>query len=357
VKSTFDFNQSLDTLIRLALVIVLVAWCGMILYPFLSPVLWGGIIAVATAPLYHKITRLIGNRGRLSAIVVTVILLAVIFVPGFFFVRSMVHGIESLSQSLSNGTLTMPAPDARVGQWPVVGEQLYSFWVRASENLQGLIMEYSDQLTSVGEWMLNALFSTGLGLLQLILAILASGFFLLYSDKADKVILDFARRIMGERGEEFADMAERTVRNVTKGILGVAVIQAAMLAIGFILAGVPYAGIWAVLCLVLSVIQIGPGIIVIAIIVWLFTEYSLLYAGLWSIYLGIAMFADNILKPFILGKGAPVPMPVVFLGALGGFFLSGFIGLFTGAVVLSLGYRLLLSWLYPNSGSTGEVSG
>lgn len=329
----------------MALLAGLLVWCGWILSPFLNPLLWGGIIAVAVAPLHHRLTRNIGNRGRLSAILVTLVLLSLIFVPGYFLIRSMVQSVEAISLVLQNNALVLPAPDARTAEWPLVGEAVYNLWVRASENLQGLIMEYSPRLADMGQWLLSTLFQTGLGLLQLILAILASGFFLLYSKGAQRVFLRLADRVMGQNGGEIIYMAEHTIRQVTKGILGVSVIQAVFLAAGFVLAGIPYAGIWAILCLILSVIQLGPAPVVLAIIVYLFTQYSVFIASLWTVYFVLGMFVDNILKPILLGKGAMVPMPVIFLGSLGGFMLTGFEGLFTGAVVLSVGYKLIWLWL------------
>jgi predicted PurR-regulated permease PerM len=143
-------------------------------------------------------------------------------------------------------------------------------------------------------------------------------------------------------------MCDRTVKNVTKGILGVAVIQSFLLGVLFLLAGVPYAGVWALIAMFLGIIQIPPTIISIPIIVYQYSTASPTMATVWAVLIMLASLSDNILKPIMLGKGAPVPMLIIFMGAIGGFIMSGFIGLFTGAIVLSIGYKLFLAWLNEN---------
>jgi predicted PurR-regulated permease PerM len=155
----------------------------------------------------------------------------------------------------------------------------------------------------------------------------------------------FFRKLIGEKGDEFADMTYKTVGNVVKGILGVAFIQAVITGIGFLLAGVPFAGLWTLFVFILAVLQIPPAIVVYPIIVYLFTYLNMGMAIFWTAYLLIAGFSDNILKPILLGKGAPVPMLVIFMGVIGGFIFSGFIGLFTGAIIISIGYKLLIAWI------------
>jgi predicted PurR-regulated permease PerM len=158
-------------------------------------------------------------------------------------------------------------------------------------------------------------------------------------------IRKFFRKLAGERGDEFADMTLKTVASVVKGILGVALILALLNGLIFMLAGVPYAGIWTLFAFVLAVLQIPLIFITLPIIVYLFAEKELMTAILWAVLIFVAGLSDNVLKPILLGKGAPVPMLVIFIGVIGGFLLSGFIGLFTGAIVMSIGYSLFVSWI------------
>ena len=113
----------------------------------------------------------------------------------------------------------------------------------------------------------------------------------------------------------------------------------------FFLARIPYAGIWTLVVFVLAIIQIPTFVISVPIVIYLFVAKEPLPAVIWSAIILVAGLSDNVLKPLLLGKGASVPMLVIFLGVIGGFILSGFLGLFTGAIVMSLGYKLYISWV------------
>ena len=97
--------------------------------------------------------------------------------------------------------------------------------------------------------------------------------------------------------------------------------------------------------MILTIVQIGPGFVILPVIIWLFITKDLGPASIWSVYLVVVMLLDNILKPILLGKGASVPTIVIFLGAIGGFIFVGFLGLFLGAIILSITYKLLVFWL------------
>lgn len=165
----------------------------------------------------------------------------------------------------------------------------------------------------------------------------------------------FFRKVAGIRGDEFAGVVNMTILNVVKGVLGVAAIQSVLTGFGFLLAGIPLAGLWTLLVFILAVLQLPAALVVLPIIAYMFSEKELTPAILWTVYLMIAGLADNVLKPILLGKGAPVPMLVIFLGVIGGFIFSGFIGLFTGAVVMSIGYKLFISWLETSGVDEVEV--
>jgi predicted PurR-regulated permease PerM len=185
-----------------------------------------------------------------------------------------------------------------------------------------------------------------MGLLQFIFSVIIAGVFLASSRQSSKAVHDVFVRLAGDKGSEFAQVSGVTIRNVVKGILGVAVIQALLAGLGFFFAGVPGAGVWTLLCLILAIVQIGVIPVVLPVIIYMFYTASTVTAIILTIYLIFVSLVDNFLKPLLLGRGAPVPMLVIFLGSIGGFILSGFVGLFVGAIVLSLGYKLFQAWLY-----------
>lgn len=165
------------------------------------------------------------------------------------------------------------------------------------------------------------------------------------TEKTEKSALRLSTRLAGDMGPELTSVIIQTVRNVAKGIIGVAFIQFVLMGCAFLFAGVPLAGVWALVVLMLALIQLPTILVALPVIIYLYSAKEPLPATLWSAVILLAGLSDNVLKPLLMGKGAPVPMLVIFLGAIGGFILSGFLGMFTGAIILSVGYKLMGMWL------------
>jgi predicted PurR-regulated permease PerM len=258
---------------------------------------------------------------------------------------------------LQQGTVDIPPPPESVAGWPLIGKPLSNFWHLASENLEEALGQLKPQIKALGAWLLSAAAGAGFGLLQFVLAIVIAGVLLPRGEKGHQAARAVATRFVGARGEEFLDLAESTVRSVARGILGVAVIQSVLAGVGFLVAGIPGAGLLALVCLLLSVIQVGPGLVLIPCVIYVFMTDSMLTAILflvWNVFVGLL---DNVLKPLLLGRGVKVPMLVIFIGAIGGFLSMGIIGLFVGSIVLVLGYTLLQAWLSEGETPSQEETG
>ena len=339
-----SINTSVEITIRLLFLFLLIAWCLSILLPFTNIVLWAVIIAVSIEPLYEWLLSKVGNKPSRAAGILIIFFLLVISIPSYFGVNALVDNVKVLRASFEDGSFKVPPPTDQVAEWPLIGEKVYAAWSAASTNLENFLSTYSEQLASVGKSLLSSGIGIGVGILQILVSFIIAGV-LLATRGTQEFTRQFFRKLVGKRGDEFAELSDKTVKNVTKGILGVAVIQAILLGILFLLAGVPYAPVWAAFVLFFGIIQLPPTIVSLPVIIYLYSTISPTMATVWTILIILASLSDNILKPLLLGKGAPVPMLVIFLGAIGGFILSGFIGLFTGAIVLSLGYELFMAWL------------
>ncbi len=341
-----DFvNKSLEVTIKVGLVIGLIIWCFMILKPFFMISLWSIILAVAVYPLFKGIRNKLKLGKILAAILVTVFLLLLILVPIILLGGSLGDAVTYVKDALTSGKSIIPPPSEDVKSWPVIGTQVYELWQRSSENLANVAIEYKSQLMTGLSWFLTALTNAGLGLLIILGSIIIAGVILVFTDQSAAAARQVAVRLMGERGIETVANAEITVRNVARGILGVAFIQAFLAGIGFLVAGIPGAGLWALIGFLLAIVQIGVGPVIIGVLIYAFLKLSMMTAILLTLWCIIPMVIDNVLKPILLGRKAPAPMLVVFLGAIGGFISFGIIGLFVGAVVLSLGYDLFKLWL------------
>jgi len=344
MNSNNTSNSIYDIVIRLAFLAFIVAWCLMILLPFVSIMLWSIILALAFAPLHRNLVRLMRGKPRIASAIIVLLCLAVIVVPLWFFMDSLIREALQLKDSFIGGNLVIPPPPETVKTWPIIGNPLYDLWHSASVDLQGTIIKYKDQLTGVGATVGKGILSATAGLVQLLVSLLIAAVLLAVPGTGDAV-RKFFRRLAGERGDEFADVTVKTVGKVVKGVIGVALIQATLIGIGFLLAGIPYSGIWTLMVFILAVLQLPVILVVIPVAIFMFFQKSLVAAILWTIYLLLAGASENIFKPLLLGKGAPVPMLVIFIGVIGGFIFSGFIGLFTGAIIMSIGYKLFQAWL------------
>jgi predicted PurR-regulated permease PerM len=341
-------NSVYDTTIRLFILLLIVGWCLAIVYPFVSIILWSFILALAMHPLHKSLTKKMGGSPKLASFIIVFSILVIIILPTSVLIGSLIDEAKALKVSYDNGTLTIPPPAEKVKEWPLIGEKLYAAWQSASVNLEQMIIQYKDQLYEAGSKVAKGIFSAAGGVIQLMVSLIIAGILLVLGG-AGEAIRKFFRKLAGERGDEFADMTVKTVGSVVKGIIGVALVLALLHGIIFMLAGIPYAGIWSLIVFVLGVLQIPVIFVTVPIIVFIFSEKELMPAIVWTVLLIVAGLSDNVLKPVLLGKGAPVPMLVIFIGVIGGFIFSGFIGLFTGAIVMSIGYKLFVGWINSNN--------
>jgi len=272
-------------------------------------------------------------------------MLALIIGPAIWLLFSSFSELKELSTTYKEGELSIPPPPDKVKTWPIIGEKANNVWMKASTNLTLLLQENTEQLKPILRSLFDLIANTSKGILLFTLAIIVSGVLLAFATPAGAVVKSLFIKLAGKHGETMSEVAEVTVRNVAKGAVGGAVIQSLLAGIGFVVVGIPLAGLWILVCLVLGIVQIGIVPVSIGVIIYIWGSADVLTATLFTIWMVIVGVSDNILKPILLGKGAPVPMLVVFLGAIGGFILSGFIGLFTGAIVLSFGYNLSKEWL------------
>jgi len=337
--------RALEVTLRVGFVLLLIAWCFWIIRPFIAVVVWGIIIAVAVYPMHCRLLSAIGNRRKLGAVISTLLMLTLFLVPAAALTESLVTGAQGLYDQVSSGEIKVPPPPEDIGSWPIIGKPLEKTWRQASTNLSVALEQFAPQLTRVGGTLLSAIAGTGLSLLQFLLATIIGGAVLANAESGQITARRFAVRMAGDRGMEFAHVTKVTIRSVARGILGVALIQSLLAGLGFLVVGLPAAGLLAMICLILGIIQLGIAPIMIPAVIYVFYTAETVTAVVFLIWCIIVTLLDNVLKPILLGRGAPVPMIVIFLGSIGGFLSQGIIGLFLGAVILSLGFNLYQTWV------------
>jgi predicted PurR-regulated permease PerM len=347
-------NRAVEASIHIGLVILLTATCFFILRPFIPMIAWGIIVTIAVYPRYRQLQLALGGRNVLAAVIVTLVFLALLIVPVVLLSGTLIGGMQTLAAHLKDGTPIVPPPPAGVEKWPLVGVPLKNAWNLASTNISAAITNFAPQLKAIIPGLLSASAGIGLTVLQFALSIIIAGVLLANSKGASGSAHSLANGIFGEKGPEFEQLIGSTVRSVTMGIVGVALIQAVLAALGFLVAGLPGAGLWAVTFLIAALLQVGTLVLIPAVI-YVFATASVTKAVIFLVWCIIVALIDNTLKPLLLGRGVAVPIVVVFLGAIGGFVAMGLIGLFIGAIILSVGYKLFIAWLVPTPAMPSET--
>lgn len=356
-RSTEDrlfLDRAVEAFIRIALIAILVAWCFEIVRPFIVPFAWAIIIAIGLHPGYVRLTALLQGRRILAAVIMSLLCFALLLVPALLLSASLVGELQQVIHAFSHESLAVPPLPTFLVQLPLIGDDIARIWAEGTSNFRSVLIQVEPELKVALHWTLGVASGAGVGLLHILVAILIAGFLLAQADAGQRASLAFAQQLAGARGVEFATLAGATIRSVTRGILGVALIQAILAGLGWLAIGIPAAGLWALLALVMCVVQIGILPMTVLILIYAFFHVGTLTFLLFLVWSLFVYSLEHILKPILLGRGVDVPMAVVFVGAIGGFLSAGIIGLFVGAVVLVLGYKLLLAWLNnsPEANST-----
>jgi predicted PurR-regulated permease PerM len=335
----------IDTAIRISLVALLAYWSFLICKPFVVLLIWSIIIAVAIFPLFKKFETLFGEQKKLALILFTLLLLSILIVPSILLISSLIETARGLAETMQTGTLHIPPPPSNVAEWPVIGKHIFSVWTAASENLVDTLSRFKSELKVVGTWVLSTTAGTVGSVLQFIISIIIASVFMANANGANQFSKSLFIRVAGEAGKDFAEIAGATMRSVAQGVLGVAFIQALLAGIGLLLMDVPGAGLWTLGVLLLAIMQLPTILLLGPIVVYVFSVADTVPAVIFMVWSLLVGLSDNVLKPLFLGRGMDIPMLVILIGAIGGMMLHGIIGLFIGAVILAIVYKLFIQWL------------
>ena len=364
-KPDFDLEQRLsrklmDVFIRAGLVFVLVVLCYRIFSPFISLMAWALILAVTLYPAHQKLARSIGGKQGLAATLLVLGGIALIGLPTAVLMVSVGDSVQHIIVSVTNNTLKIPPPSPNIAEWPVVGEKLHDLWSRAHTDLPAVVQSLQPKIGELARKALEAVANIAGATLLFLFSFIVAGIIMACGQSGAKTTRSIFDRIVGiQRGEQFAKLSTKTIRAVALGVIGVAFIQAVVVGLVLMIARVPFAGVLALVVLVLGIAQVPALLVTLPVIgyIWWGGDYGTTVAVTCTVLLLVAGSLDNVLKPLLLGRGVDAPMPVILLGALGGMVSSGILGMFVGATLLALGYQIFMGWVAANPDTPAAPTG
>jgi predicted PurR-regulated permease PerM len=341
--------------LRVGALALLLYLAVVLIRPFIEVAIWSIVIAVALAPAYERLARWLGKRRRLAATLMTIVSLLVIIGPVTWLVLGLIDSLRVISTEFDVSALALPAPPPAIKGWPLIGEPIYQFWDLAATNLSGAVAKIAPHLTTLGTTMLGIAAGAGAGMLKFFAAIIVAGFLFAPGPKLVDAVKAFSRRLLSERGEEFVALAGATIRAVSRGVIGISVLQALLAGIGLMVAGVPGASLITSAVLILGIIQIGPTVVLVPLVISIWFSMETTAAILFTAYMIPVNLIDNVLRPLVMGRGLQTPSLVILVGVLGGTLAYGITGLFLGPIVLAVIWELTATWVVEQAGGAGEA--
>ncbi len=335
---------AIEIAIKVGLLFLLLYITFLITKPFLSIILWGIVLAVAFSPVIDRLESKVGGRKK---IIVAMALAAstLLIVPTWMLSDQIVESASTLVDVVKEHKVLIPEPTQKVKEWPIIGQRSYELWESAHNNFTETLKRFSSQI--------NALLLKGVHIIKDVLGVVlmtigslaVAAALLIAKERGTNFYYRVMERLLGKRGREWADLSVLTVRSVANGVVGVAIIQAVLALAGMLVMHVPLAPLWAVLVMFLTIIQLPALIVIGPVIAYVFSIADGTGAVVFAIYMLVVGASDGVLKPIFMGRGVDIPMLVILIGAIGGMLLMGMIGLFLGAVIFALAYKLFILWL------------
>lgn len=343
-------NRTTQDLTRVTLQVLwigaLIAATFWIVRPFLPSLIWAAMIVAATWPLMLKVQQWLWGKRSLAVAFMTIFMLVVFIVPFSLAIMAIFENAERINTLLKTfGQMEVPPPPAWLAGLPLVGPNLAQSWESAAAESNLLSQRLAPYAGQILRWFLAQAGGFGIITLQFLVTVIIAAIFYAKGEVSARGVIRLARRLGGNQGEDVAILAARTVKGVALGVVGTALIQSVLGGIGLAVAGVPAATLLTALIFMLCIAQVQPWLVMIPAVIWLYSNSQVTWGTLLLIWTVFVSTFDNVLRPFLIRKGADLPLFLIFAGVIGGLIAFGIVGLFVGPVVLAVTYRLLAAWV------------
>ncbi|RPH46924.1 MAG: AI-2E family transporter YdiK [Burkholderiales bacterium] len=352
VQLSLSAPELTRTVLAIMFLIAMIAGSFWVLQPFIPAMIWATTIVIATWPLMTGAQRLLWGRRGLAVAAMTTALLLLFFVPLSLAIATVVDNADTLvGWFKAAATFRFGEPPAWLASVPLVGARAAAYWRElAASGVEPLIAKVAPYAGTVASRVLREAGVIGAVGLQLLMTVVISAILYATGESAGGAVLRFSRRLAGRRGENTALLAAASIRGVALGVVVTAVAQSLLGAIGLAVVGVPAVALLAALMFLLAIAQIGVIPVLLPAVIWLFwsgdTGWAIVLA-IWTAFVGTM---DNFLRPWLIKKGANLPILLIFVGVVGGLIAFGLVGIFIGPVVLAVTYTLLGAWMDERTG-------
>lgn len=340
-------DGQVERLIGLSIIAALFLACLKITAPFIGPCLWAIIIAVSIWPAYLRLLRRTRSR-RLTVVVVVAALMLGFFAPLAVLAASLAENTEAIGGLIEDmADIRLPAAPPHWVRWiPLADRWILGHWDEWASDAAALdqkLRPYIDRLT---EWGLARGANLAVALLQFFLALIFTGFLVAHGETLQRGLRAFVQRVGGDESQEFVEVAKKTIRSVSYGVVGTAFVQGMLAALGFVAAAVPGAVLLGFVSFLLAMLQVGTALVWLPVAIWLGFEGQqgwMIFMIAWGLLINAV---DNIIKPYLISQSSGLPLTLIFVGLIGGLFAWGFIGMFLGATLLAMGCAVFRVWLH-----------
>jgi len=326
--------------------VALAAGCLVVIWPFLSAIMWAAVLCWSTWPVYSRYERALGGRRGLAAALMTVTVALVIVAPFALLVAALAESVGDLvgvlGRVFEEGP---PAPPAWIGGIPIIGEGVAGYWQSLALNAPAFLAALGRFTGPAADVAMASGAFIGVGLLELGLSVFIAFFFYLNGRWIAAYVRRSTERIAGPRALRLLNLIGSTIKGVIFGLIGTALAQGLLAALGFWIAGIDQALLLGFLTFVLSFLPAGPPLVWGGVAIWLFVQGEFWW-GMFMVAWGALLVStiDNLLRPYILSQSNDLPVVLGLFGFVGGILAFGFIGIFVGPALLAVGYSLFLEW-------------
>jgi predicted PurR-regulated permease PerM len=343
-----DLTHTVLSVIFIGILIAASLW---VMRPFLMPLIWAAVIVVATWPAFERLEARLGGRHGLAVTAMAAAILMIIIVPITLAVVTIIGHVGEISAKVTSlAALSQSTPPDWVGRIPLVGGKAAARWQEFSAlSADDRTAAIAPHVKAWAQWFMAKVGGIGMTMLSFLLTVIVSTILYANGSTIRRGILAFARRLGGRRGEDVAVLAGKCVRGVVLGVVGTALIQAALGGAGLFLTGVPGAGVLSAITLMLCLAQLGPFLTMLPAVIWLYSSGHSVAGTVLLVIMIVAGTVDNVVRPLLIKKGADLPLVLIFSGVIGGLIAFGVVGLFIGPVVLAVTFTLLKEWVAGES--------